>query len=80
MLACICAAVPSNSRPQPIANSVSPTKTMRARPADMIGDMAGGVGRHLHHLGLILAEADQVALGDRAVERRDARGLRRRAR
>ena len=45
--ACICSAVPSNSRPQPAENRVSPQNSM---PPPTIGDVPGGVARDIEHV------------------------------
>ena len=74
MLSCICAASPSNRRPQPIANRVSPTND-DLLGGQMKGDMAGGMGGDVDQLGLDLADPRAVAAGDDAVHLRHPLGL-----
>ena len=67
------------TRPQPMANSVSPAK---ATPADgkHIGDMAGGVAGRVEHAHLVRAERERVALAHLLVDARHLGRLRARAR
>ena len=74
MLAYICAASPSNSRPQPIANKVSPVKAIFG-VGQMERDMAGGVGGDVDQLGLDRADPRAVAAGDHPVELRHPLGF-----
>ena len=67
--------------PRTVGRSPSRTRCRRRRPPprpEMIGDVAGGMGRNLHHLGLDRPEAHQSPSRDRAVERRDPLRLGRR--
>ena len=67
-------ALPSNSRPHPIANSVSPVKTTSSS-GKWKADVPGGMRGRLHHRRDMVAEPDAIALADRHVERRDPRRL-----
>ena len=72
MLANICAAV-ALEQPAAAHREQGVADEGDALGREVIGDMAGGVRRHLHHLRLDPAEADDVAFAHRHVERRDAR-------
>ena len=66
MLACICAGIAFEQaaaahREQGVADEDRPLARQ------MVGDVAGGVGGDLDHLGLDAAERDAVAFGDGAV-------------
>ena len=62
----ICSGVPSNSRPQPIANKVSPTKAIAVVVEDQ-RDVAERVAGNFDHPADMLAEAELVAFRQRDV-------------
>src|SRR6478672_6851461 len=71
----IIGAVPSNMRPQPSENSVSPQK--RARAAEMEGDMALGMPGDEQDLRLGIPEPEAPALVDSDVDSGDPGPVRR---